>query len=285
MDRDVTIRFYEVIPSNADGEGIDDILVALDGMPKRERERDVTGGIRLRLEHLEARDGLLLGDLTRVQTENLPGHVTDVENDRLPVNQIGHPAAFCYDPETSCLALQFDIKIGVGRVCDYFRAFADENQFGHLPILKQDALDRFENETPTKLHVKVARRRNFENAETNLSDFEEMIEQMGAWFDAPSVEITVSCRAHDGGINKERAIDTIRRWLGLRDEIEGIQTIGGDTIESDEAYNFIKFLLKEKETLDLPANDPVDGRARRIAFVRNVYRQHRAYLREHAGNG
>ena len=283
MDRDVTIRFYEMQPLENGGRSLEDVLRHLDGLPKREREADVSGSITLRLEHLEEVDGLVLGDLTRVQTQNLPGHVTDEENDRLPVSQIGHPAAFCYDPETHCMALQFDIKIGVGRVCDYFKRFADGNGFGHMPILQPDALDRFENETPSKLTVKVARRRNFQNAESELSDFEEMIDRMGAWFGAPGVEITVSCRATDEGINKERAIDTVRRWLSFKDEIEGISKISGATIESDEAFNFIKFLLKEHGTLDLPDNDPIDGRVRRVRHLRAKYAQHRAYLREFTG--
>lgn len=282
MDRDVTIRFYEIQPVG-EGQAFEDVLRELDALPKREREEEVAGSITLRLEHLQEQGGLLLGDITRVQTQNLPGHVTDDENARLPVDQIGHPAAFCFDPETRCIALQFDIKIGIGRVCDYLNHFADGVRFGHMPILQPDALDRFENETPQRLTVKVARRRNFDNADTELTDFETMIDQMGAWFGAPGVEITVSCRATDDGINKQRALDTIRRWLGLRDEIEGITKISGATIESDDAFNFIKFLLKEHETLDLPDNDPLDGRARRIRHVRSKYAHHRAYLREFTG--
>jgi hypothetical protein len=283
MDRDVTIRFYEIQPADADGRSLEDVMREVNEMPKRDRERGVLGGITLRLEHLEERDGLLLGDITRVQTENLPGHVTDDENDKLPVDEIGHPAAFCYDPETLCLALQFDIKIGVGRVCNYFHQFAQGNGFANMPILQPDALDRFANETPKRLTVKVARRKNFDNAETELTDFEEMIDRMGEWFGAPGVEITVSCRANDEGISKQKALDTVRRWLGLRDEIEGINKISGATIESDEAFNFIKFLLKEHETLDLPANDPLDGRVRRIRHLRQKYANHRAYLREFTG--
>jgi len=283
MDRDVTIRFYEIQPINGDGLALETVLQAINELPKRDREQGVSGNITLRLEHLEERDDLFYGDLTRVQTENLPGHVTDDDNDPLPVNEIGHPAAFCYDPETGCMALQFDIKIGVGRVCDYFFRFSDGNGYGHMPILQPDALDRFEAETPTKLTVKVARRRNFENTDTQLSDFEEMIDRMGQWFGAPGVEITVSCRAHDGGINKERAVDTVRRWLGMREDVDGINKISGATIESDDAYNFIKFLLKEHETLDLPANDPADGRVKRIQHLRSKYAVHRAYLREFTG--
>lgn len=279
MDRDVTVRFYEISQLEDGGRLLEDVIRDIDGLGKVAREKEVSGPITLRLEHLEERDGLLLGDLTRVQSENLPGHVTDAENDPLPVDRIGHPAAFCYDPEARCLALQFDVKIGVGRVCNYFAQFEDAGDFGHMPVLRPDAMARFEDETPTSLTVRVARRRNFEDAEIPLTDFEQQIDAMGALFNAPSVEVTVSCRGADGGINKGRAIETVRRWLGLKDEIGGISKLSGATLESDDAYNFIKYLLKESDTLDLPANDPVDGRRKRIRYLRNTYAQHRGYLR------
>ncbi|WP_394271012.1 hypothetical protein [Qipengyuania sp.] len=152
-----------------------------------------------------------------------------------------------------------------------------------MPILRPDAMDRFERETPTKLTVRVARRRNFENAETELTEFEDIIDNMGRLFGAPSVEVTVSCKGADGGLNASTVVQTVRRWLGFRDEIEGITKVSGATLESDEAFNFIKFLLNEHETLDLPRNDPADGQARRLRYVRSKYVQHRGYLREFTG--
>jgi len=284
MDRDVTIRFYEIQYLDDGSQPLEETLRHIVGLSKTEREQDVAGPVTLRLEHLEENEaGLFLGDLTRVQTENLPGHVTDDDNDRLPVDRIGHPAAFCFDPETNCIALQFDLKIGIGRVCSYFNHFTGNTRVGNMPILRHDAMDRFERETPTSLSVRVARRRNFENAETDLTEFEDMIDNMGQLFGAPSVEVTVSCKGSDGGLVEGSTRQTVRRWLGLRDEIDGITKVSGATLESDEAFNFIKFLLKEKETLDLPRNDPADGQARRLRFVRSKYVQHRSYLREFTG--
>lgn len=283
MDRDVTIRFYEIDHLEEFGDTLENVIQQIDALDKVDREKNVSGGVRLRLEHLEDRNGLIYGDITRVQTENLPGHVTDIENDPLPVDRIGHPAAFCYDPECMTMALQFDIKIGIGRVCNYFKQFSDDQTFGHLPILRQDALDRFEEETPTSFTVKVARVRNFRNVETEITDFEQGIEAVAGLFGAPSVEVTVSCRGSDGGLDKSATVNGLRRWLGYRDEISGINKIKGATVESDDAFNFIKFLLKEKDTLDLPANDPAGGRRERLRYLRLTYAQHRAYLRDVAG--
>lgn len=283
MDRDVTVRFYDILNEDDFELSLAAVLAVIEALPKADREKDVSGGIRLRLEHIEQDAGLILGDLTRVQTENLPSHVTAEENDPLPVDRIGHPAAFCYDPETGMIALQFDIKIGIGRVCNYFSQFAGGQTFNNLPVLRQDAIDRFTEETPTSFTAKVARVRNFQYAQTELTDFEQGIEAIAGIFDAPSVEVTVSCRGVDGGLDKAAAVSALLRFLRLREEIDGINKLKGSTLESDDAFNFIKFLLKEKETLELPNNDPLDGRQRRISFVRRVYDQHRQYLRAVAG--
>ena len=283
MDRDVTIRFYEIIKIEDFGSSLEDVIAEIEGLAKVDRERDAPGDIRLRLEHVERRNSLILGDLTRVQTENLPGHVTDDENDPLPVDRIGHPACFCFDPLTGVLALQFDIKIGVGRVCQYFSQFADDQTFSHMPVLRQDAIDRFADETPTSFTAKVARVRNFRDADTELTDFEVGIERIAFLFGGMSVEVTVSCRASDGGLDKPATLNAIRRFLRFRDEIDGVNKIKGSTLESDDAYNFIKFLLKEKEKLELPANDPLDGRRVRLRYINRIYAQHRGYLRAAAG--
>lgn len=283
MDRDVTIRFYEIRKAEGAGDDLEDVIREIAESPKPARERLVSDNITLRLEHLEERGGVLFGDITRVQTENLPGHVTDEENDPLPVDRIGHPAAFCYDPVSRCLALQYDVKIGVGRVCNYFSNFSDDESYSYMPFLRPDAIDNFEQETPKSFTVKVARRQNFQNADVPLSDFEEKIDAMGALFDAPSVEVTVSCRIEDGGLDKQTVLYNLRRILVRRAEIGGINKLAGATIESDEAYNFIRYLLKEHDTLELPANDPVDGRQIRIRYVRRAYARHRDYLRAAAG--
>jgi hypothetical protein len=280
MDRDITVRFYEIVSAVEGAAPVEDILDRLAGDRKRRREVDVGDGIVLRLEHLERDGALRVGDITRVQTDNLPGHVTDDDTARLPVDEIGHNVAFVYDPDTRCIALQFDTKIGVGRITRYLSHFGRRSSFSHMPILRQDALDRFERETPKKLTLRVASVRNFRNLGNERTDFEDQLETWGRLFGAPSIEITVSTRGNEDGLHKGRVVNTIRRWLRMRDEIDGVAKITGETIESDEGFNFIKYLLKERETLDLPRNDPAEGRRIRLRYVKGSYDEHRGYLRD-----
>jgi hypothetical protein len=236
------------------------------------------GTVILRLESLSEEGGCLIGDITRVQSRNLPGHVVEDSIERLPVERIGHSAAFLYDPSTDCLALQYDISIGVGRVCRYLRSKSNGADFRRLPYLKRDTLERFKKETPTRLRLKIARVRNFRDLDNERTDFEDQIERWSHAFDAPSVEMIFATRGEGKQLDFAEVWNTVRRWIGFREDIEGIRNIEVDTIESDKAFNFIKDLLYEERTLDLPDNDPIQSRKVRSDYVRECYEQHREYI-------
>lgn len=278
MDRDVTIRFYEVVNSSNHGPALETVLAAIYAARPRDRESDAPE-VRLRLEMLREEDGVLLGDVTRVQTENLPGHVTDETTDALPVHEIGHWVAFCYDPATRVIAIQFDQKMSIGRVLAYFSEFGGASAFSYYPVLTQDALERFRNQRPTKITLQMARVRNFRDVRQQTTDFETQIENMGELFDGPTVEISISTRGADRQLDGAQTWNTIRRWLGFREETTGVNKILAKTIESEEPFNFIKELLKSSSTLNLPNNDPARNRQIRIEHVKECYDEYRGYLR------
>jgi hypothetical protein len=241
------------------------------------------GAVTLRLEHLAEDDGLLIGDLTRVQSRNLPGHVNEAGVGRLPVERIGHSCVFIYEPDTGCLAMQFDMSMGVSRFCRYLRSKSHGADFMRLPYLKRDTLERFRVETPTKLRLKVAKISNFRHIPNNTTDFEEQIERWSNVFDAPSMEIVMSTRGEGNSLDAAQVWNTVRRWIGFKGDIEGIKNVEAETIESDKAFNFIKDLLCDESTLDLPDNDPVRSREVRTEYVRQCYGRHRDYFRAAAG--
>jgi hypothetical protein len=284
VDRTVTVRFYE-IEQPADGSRrFEDILRQLAAQPKRAREGALDeGAVVLRLESLEEEDGALIGDLTRVQTHNLPSHVIDDTVERLPVDEIGHSAVFLFDPLTGCLAYQFDIRMGVGRLCRYLRQFGPGAAFRHFPYLKRNTLERFRHQTPVKLRLKVARVRNFDRVPEHRTDFEEQLEEWSRFSDAPSIEIVLSTRGEGRELDRASVWNTIRRWMRFRDEIEGIRNIEAKTVETDKAFDFIKDLLSEEATLDLPDNDPEQSRRIRIDYVREIYQEHKTYIQSVSG--
>jgi hypothetical protein len=282
MDRDVTVRFYELRWPDDGPADISDALRALHQRPHRERELSVNDEIILRLDDFGEGDGLIWGDIVRVQSDNLPSHVRDNSSDPLPVDRIGHHAAFIFEPETRYLALQFDVKIAVNRFCTYVSDIAGVG-VAHMPVFRPNTIQRFENETPTSFTVGVSGIRSFAGIGPDKEDMEDQLEEWAEFFGGMNIEITVSTRADRGGLDKDRVIQKLRRFLGLREQIEAVRTLKANTIESDQAFNFIKDLLKEHRTLELRPNDPDYNREKRLEFVRECYDQHRPYLRRIAG--
>lgn len=279
MDRNVTVRFYHLTGETQGAPTFDAILRGLETRAKLQRHADVGDGIILRLERLSENDGLLIGDFTRVQVENLPGHVTDDDINPLPVDQIGHHAAFCYDPTCRVMAVQFDVKMAIGRICRYVGQFGNTAHFSYLPVLLDGTLERFEAQTPTKFHVRVANVERFRAEDNGGLDFESALEAMGAMFDAPTIEVTVSTRGLDGSLNKETVLNSLRRLLRLKAEGVPIKSITAETLEAVDPFNFIQQLLKESAILELPRNDPQNAREVRMGHVKECYERHRAQLR------
>ena len=164
-------------------------------------------------------------------------------------------------------------------MCSYLSRFGQGSSFTYLPVLRQDALARFEEETPTKLRVKIARVNRFRGLAIDGGDFERGLARMAGLFDAPTIDVTVSARGRDGGLNEISVLDTVRRLLRLREQGEAIKAITAETDESADPFNFVQQLLKYTEVLDLPDNDPTAGRAARISFVRRCFEDQLDYLR------
>lgn len=282
MDKDITVRFYELRWPDDGPNDISDALRALHRLPRRERERPVNDEIVLRLDDFDEGDGLIWGDIVRVQSDNLPSHVQDDSSDPLPVDRIGHHAAFIFEPETRYLALQYDAKIAVNRFCTYVAQFTNVNM-AHMPVFRPNTLERFEGETPISFTVGVSGIRNFGGIGPDKEEFEDQLEDWAEIFGGMNVEIKVSTRASRGGLDKETVLQKLHRFLTLRERIEGVRTLKANTIESDKAFNFITDLLKEHDTLELRPNDPDYNRRKRLEFVRECYDEHRPYLRRIAG--
>tara|TARA_B100000678_G_scaffold267492_1_gene253077 strand:+ start:369 stop:1223 length:855 start_codon:yes stop_codon:yes gene_type:complete len=282
MDKDITVRFYELRWPEDGPAGVADAFRDLAALPRRDRERAVNDEIVLRLDDFDEGDGLIWGDIVRVQSDNLPSHVQDDSSDPLPVDRIGHHAAFVFEPETRFLALQFDIKIAVNRFCTYASEFCGTG-IGHMPVFRPNTLERFEAETPTSFTVGVSGVRNFAGIGADKTDLEDQLEEWANFFGGMNIEIKVSTRSDQGGLDKETVLRKLHRFLVLRERIEGVRKIKANTIESDKAFNFVNDLLVEYDTLALLPNDPEYNRQRRLDFVRECYDEHRPYLRRIAG--
>lgn len=278
MDRDVTVRFYEIEHAEM-GLSFAETLNVINGLTLLDRQALAGDGITIRLEELRSARGLMFGDFTRVQTSNLPSYPTPTSTDPLPIDQLGFHSAFCFDPTTNIIALQFDMKMAVGRICTYARSFGQGTHFQPVPVLREGMLDEFERETPTKFKFRVAQVHRFVDSVSEPADFERAIAGFAERFDGHAIEIKISTRRSNGGLEKDSVLDAVRKLLRRRNEFGGVQAITAETAESADPFDFIKALLKMNETLDLPENDPTAGRDMRVDFVRECFEQHLSYFR------
>lgn len=273
-----TVRFFEIQDVAKHGEALRAVLDRLEKWALPGREKDVSG-VMLRLEHLEKHGDLYLGDLTRVQKDNLPGVVTDKGIDPLPVRKLGHYIGFCYD----AIAVQFDLHTRVGMVVKYFTEVSGKADYRYLPILNRASIEKFGKEHVKSLDVRVSKMRNFSKAEPDQTDFESSIGKMAKMYDAPVIRIRLSSKSRKKPLDRNAVLGTVRRMLALKEETDSVGKLEASTWESEHAYKFLTQLLVSKSSLSLPNNSPNDHRAKRLARIKECYDEHIDYIRSSLG--
>lgn len=291
MDKTVSVRFFVVRAATGTRITFDQALAEAAGISSVVgRERDVAPGCCVRLEEWNiSSNGVAAGDLTRVQTENLPSKVLDDGVERLDEDRIGHGVAFLYDPDINVLATQFDNRaVSPGRICKYASMFLEgEGAFAPVPILRDDAWTRFEVETPTAFELTAAGIRDFTQITTeSTSDFEEGLERMFGQYDDPTIRIEVRLgRGAPAEADSNRVRSTVEQAMQWIANGGRITKLAANTLEGDEEIDFLHFVLKISDTLDFRPNDPAYNRQLRQTFVRDAFGRNRDYLRayrEHA---
>lgn len=280
-DRDITVRFFQVIDLSDNPEPLEDALQRIGKKPVKQREREVGSGLALRLEHVEQSGELWLGEITRTQTENLPAHVTATGTDPLAVANLGHPVAFCYDTKAKAVAVQFDPKVRVGRVMQYFTEISGLGKYSYLPILTEASIEDFGKQTIKSLDVTVSKVKLFSAALPNKTDFEDSIDDMTSMFDAPRISVKLSTRT--GSLKRSAVVSAVKKLLKVHSETETVKKIKATTEEEEEVYDFLEQLMVERGTLTLLDNLPNDNRKKRIDFLKTSYGKRKKHIRAALG--
>lgn len=280
MDKQVTARYFQITKTPRDGISFEKALEAAYRNTARDRERNVLGSVRIRLENMVPQGDLVVGDFTRVQVDNLPGQVTDSGLSALPFPKIGHSAAFCYDPVCQVLMLQHASFLGCRRVCDYAAQFAGSTAFAPFPVSGAQSFAQFQSETPTKFRVRIASATHF-GTDVGSGDFEKDISDFAKEFEGHIVDITVSMGHAKGNLDSGKIAQVIKRLLRRPDN--DVRALEAMTRESDQPYDFIKTLLRSERLLDLPANDPNAARQVRYNWVLSEFLGQQQYLRSRHG--
>lgn len=280
MDRRVTAQFHAVYFAGGEIDLVEAVrrVEALD-LPSR--ERTLGNGIKLRLEDASYENGMVLAELTRVQSENLPTEVTPTGIGPLPLPEIGHASSLLYDPVSRVMVLHFAPFMTASRVCEYLSAFSGSTVYAPYPVINQATLTQLRDETPTKIRIKVAHATQFSDDPNPHGSVRGNFASMARALNGHVIDVSISVGHSSEPLHKPSVLSTITSALGWTDV--DVKSIKVSTEESEIPYDFVRQLLKMPDELELFDRDPIRSRAVRYNHLRHAFETQRIYLRANYG--
>lgn len=284
MDSRIAARFFRVSPKPENAPDFADLLLAEAQKSRADRERDIGGNILLRVEQCEADGDFVSGDLCRKQVLNLP---PEAGPDGLTATILpegkghGHLAAFHYHKPTRILLLQNNIQCATpSRLGVYVMMLNADSVFSFLPVLREDAMDRFKARKPRAFTVRFASPQNLESLDDRNLTSVKGARLLAEAFHGLYLTVTV-----DVGKSTKKHLDNVQA------EVEGLLASGADIktlrvktneMDDDPGIDFLKEHLKCAQTFDLP-DDIESHYAVRKAYLSAEFNKRLALLNKQFG--
>jgi len=275
MENWITIRFFKVHTTNSADPTLDVLINNIDKIqPPSQRESELGQFLRVRLERTSVAGSYISGEVTRIQSQNMPSEVHPNETKPLSVTTpLGHGIAFVYNKSKNVLAIQYDTRIlGPSRFMDYLFAKGGNSSASLKPILRQDAWERFNKGEPKKFEITVAPPDNFNVLDYDGEAVLRSIKAMAEAHKAATVTISVSV-----GRSRKNHLQNIRKTINSLFEagtsgklnVQKMKAVMENEDRShDRHIDFLHELLSKREKLDLPENDPDLSYNRRNSAIR-----------------
>lgn len=270
----ITIRYFEVGKVKRTGNDFTTALESINEIEHINDRRRNLDGVHFRLERHEEYRGCILGEMTRIQNENLPAEVQVDELIELDVDELGYGAAFIYDPDLSILAIQYDPRlVAPSKLGEYLKAHDPQNEFYFRPILGEDGWGSFMEGDVTRFKVKIATPGDYD-----LGLNHEVTGSMGtiaAAFEAPYITLELGV-GHKKSILHTDIKELARRIL----DTQAVQTMKAKTVGSLDEIDLMEQLLHDRDSIDIP-KDPLESyRARSNCIYSNMLTR-RGFLTEY----
>ena len=278
MDSIIKVRFFRVLKH---GNSTPDFVDALKGIAEidlQEREATTKDGINIRLERLKNKgNSLYWGEATKIQTENFPSEVHEDGLEKLSIESpLGYGVAFAFDQNVSVLGMQFDSRIiSPSRFREYLSCKNSENIYRFEPILREDAWNRFADDSVKKFKVKVASTDSFEfTSHGKNNKIGESINSLARAYQAPYITIELGV-GHKSSILLDAIKQSAKKLLAGGE----VQSMKAKTVESGEEIDLMEDLLKEQRKLELPPEiDPDESFRLRVGFVKQSVNKYKGYF-------
>jgi hypothetical protein len=225
----------------------------------------------------------VLGEVVRVQRENIPPEVRDAGLVPLAVGGLGHSVGFAFDEQSSIMAIQFDPRgVSLGRFLDYLTHALAGARFRYDAILNEDAWERYNEGAPRSLKVSLAAPQNLAPIEGPAGDVLAASRRLAEISHAPVITVEVSVGRRQENLAK-RFVDSVIRALTAEDAADNVRKLTVKTKEEGEPSDTIDFLndlSRDQEVLDLPSNDHEENIRRRLRFIERSFSERLPGMRE-----
>lgn len=293
MDNLVTAKYFQV-SGEQNTPDIIDVFSNLNASELKDREKDINPGeqypIIVRLERLEGeKDGFVVGELIRKQTQNLPPEASDDGLQPITLSEGGglaYPSAFVYHPETKVILIQSNpIAVSYSRLAHYLMAHDVTANFRFDPVPNIESWQRFNSGLPRKFTIRIASPEQVdglpETADTVAGSAANIAEATrGAY-----VTIEVSMGTRRGSLAKESISRIIRYFSGSSDvDVRSLSASVKSDGSGTDVIDFLKEFLFFKDVFDLPDKDAVRNYEIRRDALRTNFRSRLAYIRSVYGS-
>lgn len=263
MPSKITCRYFQVLREGNVPRSFADALGEVAAIPQLADRTRTVDDHSYRLERHAVEDGLVRCEIVKIESDNLPAEVTPIGLDELDADQIGYGIAFCYDPATSVIAMQYDNRIVSGsKICRYLRGFSAHNNF-YLKLIPGPSLwAEFGDGTVTRFQIRVASPQAFQGEFG--SEVEESVSRLSRAYDAPYVSIGLSVGHRNARLRdvvKESATGLMAAW--------DLTSMKAKIVESPEEIDLLEEVLGDRETITIPKNPDESYRARSDFVVRS----------------
>ena len=281
MDRQISVRFYDVSKQSQHGPSLRSVLKEIHelGGPER-RERTISEDFRVRLECLEASENHIAGEFTRVQDSNFPSEVHADGVARLNVEvPLGHGIAFRFRPAGSIIAVQYEPRVlSPNRITSYLQLASTDAIFKLRPRMNADSWQRMRKRPLRKLKFRIARPSNLANIENTKSAVASSIRNMAAAYEAPSIAVELSMGNYKGGLGKATkamAEEIYKLFQEEKLDVRSLQAISETPPGiANEDINLIDEVLSFRGELKLPKNDPDKNYRMRADWLKEQMQKH-----------
>ncbi|MEA1833997.1 hypothetical protein U8607_18065 [Methylobacterium durans] len=260
MDKNVTVKLFRIERANETVPRIIDVLRRIDAIQGYgNRERHIGSNFVVRLESLdEENQHVVCGELTRIQSTNMPSEVTTAGRTALSTqNRLGHSVVFRINHHLGLLGMEFNSRVcSPGRLIGYLAEFDPTAAYRMLPLVREDAWERYNRSEPRKIQVSVASPTDLSVLDGDGRAVGEAIAAMGEAYEAPKITVEISMGQARGHLG-QRITGFVHELLtkSSQEEIQ-LEKLKAFTPDFPEGIDFLDELVVFREELSLHDRDP-----------------------------